>query len=115
MDSMIKIKPYKKQLLKLQSFLKEYEDKLWLPMLDKLILALEELEKDPAHPAMIEHVKLTQGALQDQGLLAGMVISPQAGHKVPDNQRAILDANSKLLLITDKLNRSITKIMKRAK
>jgi hypothetical protein len=103
MDS--KLRRYKELLKELQRFLERYAEIKWATRLQQWVSELDGLTLDREQ----DHLRRTQKALGGMGSIGDIVICPENGHSISNEEAQIDDANERLKKFVSDLFNEIEK------
>lgn len=88
---------YREQLLELKSHLSAFGVPEWPHRLEQWVSELDLLEGGTNEKEATAHLRRTHRALYGMGSVADIVICPEAGHDIPDDEVDVSRANTRLL------------------
>jgi hypothetical protein len=96
---------YRKLLEQIRDHLKKYGVRGWPARLDEWARELDQLE-----PGKLKaHLFRTQKSLGGMGSISDIVICPEAGYNIPNDESAIKAANDTLLGLVGRLDAEVTR------
>jgi len=109
----LSVTKYTELLKAIEEHLASFGDKRWPPRLAGWIREFEDVRNDSTDRT--RHYERTRGALGGMGSIGDVVIAPEAGHTITDDDRAINAANEKLLRLVEELDKEIDRLLSREK
>jgi len=104
---------YIELLRAIETHLAAFGDKRWPPRLAEWAREFGSSQDDAA--ARVAHYERTRRALGGMGSIADVVIAPEAGHAIANDERTITAANDELLRLVQKLDKEVEQLLAKEK
>ncbi len=103
---------YSELLKELRDHLARFEDRRWPPLLGAWLRELERSERQQdVVKTGVDHLRRTQRALGGMGSIGDVVICPEAGHAIANDENEIRNANDRLLELVMAIDREISALL----
>ncbi|MBK8869725.1 MAG: hypothetical protein IPN19_01435 [Elusimicrobia bacterium] len=101
------LKRYQQLLEEIIGHLTRFGERRWSSRIKGWVLEIESLPLEK----VISHLTRTQKSLFGMGSVADIVITPEAGLSIPDNEEEIDKANDKLISLARALDQEIERLL----
>jgi len=109
-----KVERYRELILAISEHLAQYGDQRWAPRLEGWLTELDDSETENKQ-YLVDHVERMQKALGGMGSIGDIVICPEAGYSIQNEEGLIQKANDDLLRLVRLLDKCISSILNKYK